>query len=386
MLGQVFTPEPIANLLISGLPEDCSQLLDMGAGRGALSLAANKKLKLNNLLMLECDTHHANWLQKNMQKKGHVLSVNALNADWEEQWDRSIESSAVVSNPPYGMLELTAEQINELRLGDIAVPLQGNWVRGDAAFFAKAWKLTGKGNAFAFIVTAPLMTGLEYRPFRERIVKELSNLTITQLPERVFPNAEVRAFLVNGVRARNRRRNVLLRKSDLTGKITDEFSVDWLAAISRMDIEYYRACERLGISGSENMLTLSDVGTKISRGSRSHNEFVRLGIGAFHTTDFARQGEKVELLQGHVEYHCASKGDILIPRVGSRCLSRHARVIDGAGPYTDCVFRLRAPVRMQARIWKTIASEFGREWREAHASGNCARHLTQSTLLSMPLI
>ncbi len=284
------------------------------------------------------------------------------------------------------MLALSPEQLLKLGSSQLAPPAHGKWVRGDAAFLARAWELTTTGATLAFIVTAPIISSRDYQFLRHKLIRELQNLTVTQLDQRCFPGAEVRAFLVNGTRGVARRRKVVLRKADISGQIVDELVIDHNSALVRLDIDFHRAYERLGLSHQSTTNTLADVGTHIIRGSLSRNDFKKLGIGAFHTTDFALNGEHVELSHSNNDYRTATTGDILIPRVGSRCLTRHAKVVHGEGAYTDCVFRLRSPANVQDRIWKTIASNFGCEWREAHASRNCARHLTQATLLSMPLL
>lgn len=385
-LGQVFTPDAIAKLLVGELPSSCNRILDLGAGKGALCQAANNRMDLHQIVMIEYDQECVQWLKKKKNEATQVVRADALDSTWEDAWDRAAENAGIVSNPPYGMLKLSEAQQIKIRSSVLAPPTHGKWVRGDAAFLARAWELANSGVAFAFIVTAPIVSSREYSHLRQKLVSELRNLTITQLDERTFPCTEVRAFLVNGVRGVSRRRNVLLRRADITGQIVDELSIGHGDALNRLDIEYYRACERLGLANSSISQTLADVGTNIVRGSLSRTEFKKRGIGAFHTTDFARNGEHIELSYAAADFHCASTGDILIPRVGSRCLIRHARVVLGEGPFTDCVFRIRSPAKAQDRIWKTIASSFGCEWREAHASGNCARHLTQATLLSMPLL
>ncbi len=385
-LGQVFTPVAIAKLLVSELPSSCNRILDLGAGMGALTQAAQDRMNLDQVMMIECDQKCVQWLKKHAGENANVVQASALDTSWEAKWVLGAENSGIISNPPYGMLALSEAQRLKIKSSVLSPPIHGKWVRGDAAFLARAWELADSGVALAFIVTAPIASGQEYSHLRERLVKGLRNLTITQLDERTFPGAEVRAFLVNGVRGVSRPRKVLLRKADMTGQIIDEMSISHGDALKRLDIDYYRACERLRLAHDSPLTTLGDVGTSIVRGSLSRNEFEKRGIGAFHTTDFALNGEHIELSHAASRFHSASAGDILIPRVGSRCLTRHARVVVGEGPFTDCVYRLRSSSIAQDRIWKTIASNFGCEWREAHASGNCARHLTQATLLSMPLL
>jgi hypothetical protein len=385
-LGQVFTPAHIARLLLSGAPRTCNRLLDLGSGQGALSQAATEYLNINDMLLIDCDSECFKAVEQSRKEGQTAIHGNVFDTDWEINWGYGRFNDIIVSNPPYGMIALSPEQFTSIARSSLPLPPQGVWVRGDAAFLAKAWYLATKGTSIAFIVTSPIVSGHEYRLLREKLVRELRGLVVTQLDEKSFPGAEVRAFLLNGERASARQRGVLLRKADLAGNITDELRVSYSEAIQRLDIEFHRARERLALSSSLTGLTLKDVGTVVVRGSRSKKDFEKLGISAFHTTDFALSGENIELADASEIYRCAAAGDILIPRVGSRCLTRHARVVLGEGTYTDCVYRIRSPKEVQDRVWKTIASNFGCEWREAYASGNCARHLTQKTLLSMPII
>jgi len=77
-LGQIFTPDPIAKLLISELPQTCKNLLDLGAGKGALSRAASARLDLESLVLIERDLGYANWLAKNFEKTANIVHSNAL--------------------------------------------------------------------------------------------------------------------------------------------------------------------------------------------------------------------------------------------------------------------------------------------------------------------
>ena len=122
------------------------------------------------------------------------------------------------------------------------------------------------------------------------------------------------------------------------------------------------------------------------RGSRSCKDFERLGLRAFHTTDFDTSRPGVHLRGASRGYQTARSGHILIPRVGSRCLVGQTRVESGEGMFTESVYRLTVTSKDHRRVWRTLASSFGAEWRLANASGSCAKHLTVQTLATMPLV
>lgn len=384
-LGQVFTPESIASLLVESLPipsQGVKQIIDLGAGQGALTKAALKRYPKSSAVLVEIDPLHVDALFATMPKNINIIKGDALDLGWEN----GLNADIVISNPPYGMLQLSDSINTFLSKTNLPVPTNGSWIRGDAAFVARAWMCSSRGTGLGLIVASPLVRDPSFRQLRETLINQLKGLCVTQLDTHVFDGAEVQAFLITGMRSTSRKRNVLLRKASIDGTIIDELEIGWGAAVNRLDFDYYNAMKRIGVSSSLSPDTLASVGTSIVRGSRSHNDFQRLGLDAFHTTDFKEFSEELLLKGCNHKYNVARPGDILIPRVGSRCLLNQARVVSGEGLFTESVFRLSVKERAREKVWRTLSSSFGSEWRLANASGNCAKHLTVQTLLGMPLI
>jgi hypothetical protein len=357
-------------------------VLDLGAGRGALAEAVRDLNPSAKLTLIEFDRKLAGQLQKALPNNSIVLHEDALTTNNipERYFD------AVVTNPLYGTIELDNKTRPLIERSDLQVPIEGRWVRGDAAFVARAWELTRKGSSLGLIIAAPIIRDPQYKEMRNKLIKEMQNLCITQLHPSTFKNAEVQAFMVTGTRTVSRNRSVLLRKTDSTGTVVDELSIPSSMAINRMDFEYHYSIKQLGITDFTNAETLASIGVTIARGSRSQGEFIGMGLDAFHTTNFSKSGDEVALDGAYGDFRAAGRGDILIPRVGTRCLLRQARVVRGRGLFTDCIYRLTPPKGTHERVWKTLASNFGMEWRDIHASGNCAKHLTLSSVLGMPVI
>lgn len=385
-LGQVWTPSPIAKLLAKSISVGTGNtfhILDLGAGQGALTTALLDNYRNSTATMIELDKHHAKSLHQQSMPRSEVIQADVLGTTWS----CCRPPSVIVSNPPYGALGASPELQKLIRKAELSIPFDGKWVRSDAAFLARAWDFSTKGTHFGFIVSSPLISNTSYRAMRASFVRELKGLCVTQLAPLTFKNAEVSAYMLTGQRAVNRRRNILLRKASVEGKVIDELEVSNQDAIHSLDIDYHRSLKRLGISAKNVSLTLGSAGVLINRGSKTQKEFSDRGVAAFHTTDFPEDGNEV-ILSGYAfgSCHVAVPGNMLIPRVGSRCLDKQVRVEKGTGVFTDCVYRLSVNGRMRTKVWNTLNSSFGVEWRIANAAGSCAKHLPISTLFSMPLI
>ena len=386
-LGQVFTPQPIAELLAVSIPVDACvvrRVLDLGAGKGALAKAVLERNSLATATLVEIDKANVPALETVFPDRTTVIQADVLKRTWQSL----THADLIVSNPPYCTIPLSLELDEILAMSGLAIPGGGGeWVRGDVAFVARVWGLAERGTGIGLIVAAPIIRDPAYRVLRQRLVGELRGLCVTQLNESTFQNAQVRAFMIAGQRTAHRRRNVLLRKARADGTIIDEIEVSYSAATTSLDIDYHQALQRIDACADTISDTLASIGASITRGSRSQRDFERLGLCAFHTTDFPGANEEI-VLQGsaHKTFHSARQGDILIPRVGSRCLVRQARVSGGTGLFTDCIYRLSVDQRNHARVWKTLSSSFGAEWRIVNASGSCAKHLPIQTLWNMPLL
>lgn len=389
LLGQVFTPPAIARLLVNSIPFDGKRLnnvVDLGAGKGALTNALIQRYTPKNILLVELDAGLSRGLssiaQPDRSSSVEIIKKDVLRGDWQPP--KKID--LILSNPPYGAVAATSEIRMLFKESNFEDFIEKGWTRGDLAFFLKAWEISSIKTNIGFIVAAPLMRDKRYKLFRERLSLEMRGLCVTQLNNNTFEGADVTAFLVSGCRSVNRRRNVVLRKAAQDGTIVDELEVNSQQASISLDIDFHRSLQLIGVNMDMANESMSSLGISVSRGSKSQSDFKKLGIKAFHTTDFPADINEVSFDGDGQGFKSAGPGDILIPRVGSRCLVRQVRVKHGEGAYTDCIYRLTGAKRSLSRAWKTLNSSFGAEWRLANANGSCARFLTLDDILSMPVI
>ena len=251
-LGQVFTPIPIAELLAASFPLNSTSafhVLDLGAGQGVLANAVLARYRHAKASMVEVDEKQVSLLRGYRSNRSRVIHADVLDAAWE----CATRPTVIISNPPYGTLKASDSLKSQIESVGLAIPFNGRWVRGDAAFIAKAWAVSDTGTHFGLIVASPLIRNLNYQPMRERFVKELRGLCVTQLNPLTFKNAEVNTYLLTGERTVRRRRNVLLRKASTSGEVVEEIEVSQEEAIASLDIDTHLLLRRRGPSPQDTL-------------------------------------------------------------------------------------------------------------------------------------
>src|SRR5690606_28862254 len=81
----------------------------------------------------------------------------------------------------------------------------------------------------------------------------------------------------------------------------------------------------------------------------------------------------------------ASAGEILIARVGTRCLGSAVMIASGASVISDCVISVRVPSDKKENIFKKLTSEEGRDWLRSTARGSCAKIITYESIQRFPI-
>jgi type I restriction enzyme M protein len=280
-----------------------------------------------------------------------------------------------VGNPPYGALQANASHLAILRDAGLSDAVSPKRLTRDIVFLAQNLRLLKPGGELAVILPEGLAVNHVYADLRAALLERHGLWRAMELPAFLFKGTEAKTvalFLRKGVASHS----VLLESSD--GRCVQ---VDAVNARNRLDAQFHFQSITTGIR-------LADLNPDIKRGALSHAESRKLGVPIFHTTDFKH------FPTGHANLGRASSmtdrwivtpGDILIPRVGSRCLAHAAIVIKGGAVFTDCVYRIRVAAEWREHLLHAFRSEQGVIFRLAVAHGTCAASLSKSDLLRFPL-
>lgn len=382
-LSQYFTPTDIANVLASQLQNAPNELLELGAGRGSLISAVLDRYPNSRATMVELDSMLLSDLKK-FGKQHSVHHANVLTGLDEVPLLKSY--SAVVGNPPFSELAVAENQQGLLR-SQFPQSVRGGLIRQDLVFLYESWKRVKPGGELVMLLAAPILNDPAFKSVRQWILSDAKSVKVIELPENSFVGAEVGTYLL-AIKHRGRgacAKAVQIDRFNGDGKFQGENEVSIKDAIERMDYRFYTLKALAGLQWNSSEV-LSSLSPQIVRGSRSHAQFVREETPHVHTTDFLYATERMRLAcYTPADIHNAEAGDILLPRVGSRCLIREALVLSGSLPISDTVFRIRVRKKDRHRLLYSLSNESGRLWRDAHARGSCARHITIRDLMSLPI-
>ena len=296
-----------------------------------------------------------------------------------------------VGNPPYGCVALPDAALRRIDALCPGLDLVNGWGNLDLYFVLESLARLRRPGQAGFIVSAAVAADVKLAAFRKNLINVASEVLCYELPIDTFGNkAEVQSYMLVARFGRTKRRCVV-KVGRLAGQdfdVAEERSIDPDAGAARLDLGYHKFVDlTASLQAKSGSFTMRELGASIVRGSRTHHQFLDLDVPHFHTSDFPPGGGNVAFDHiGTCSFQLACEGDILVPRVGTRCLDRHALVATGSRPYTEAVYRVRVPSRYVDQIASWIGSDVGTEWRVAAAKGACAKHLTVSALMQMPVL
>lgn len=385
-LGQILTPQPMAEAVVRLLGAQGGNWLELGSGSGRLVEAVHSAVQPTSYVgveleqaMIDASPH----LSGVCYLKRDVLSVGSLaKALGDTQFDH------VIGNPPYGVQELPPRARKRLLNFCPELDIQHAWAPIDLYFVMESLiRLKAAGSA-AFIVGADIPCGVQSQPFRRHLIKSASEIECYELPRFAFGwQVEVQAYVLVIRFGRKRIRHVTLGQLDDEFAVISQRRIGSEEAVESMDTSHHAFGEMdSNIRRGRGCVTMRDLNVSVVRGSRTRTQFTQLGVQHFHTSDFPKSGLEVAFDSPSLTgYQHASAGDILLPRVGTRCIDRKAVVVSGESPYSDSVFRVRAPAENQERVARWLTSTECSDWRRGAARGACAKHLTVAKLLDMPV-
>ncbi|WP_396587730.1 class I SAM-dependent DNA methyltransferase [Bermanella sp. R86510] len=385
-LGQFFTPAPVAELVTKYVSEDIASAVDLAAGFGDLLLPVHEKNKGIEICAVDIDPVSVKELKRQFPL-GDVKRANALKLRGNtKKWLTEQEFDLVVGNPPFNKQDASNWSIQIIQ-DQLGIDLSNySTIRAEVAFIALSLLSAKKSGYISLVLPKTIAIGESWCWLRKILLEKHSIIAAATLPSGAFSSTEVETCVLTLQKGRVHQKDIKIIECDRSGCELNSLYVSKENAKYRLDYDYHNWRIQNKNGNSE---TLAQAGVEVVRGNIHFKKARDMGIDIFHTSNFTKLSEGgIAFPEGKDEnlgrLVSVGKGDILIPRVG-RNLNQVAKVLSGHSIISDCVFGLKAPDSKIDDLQRCLESEKARGWIKVHTSGSCAKIISKTSLLNMPL-
>jgi tRNA1(Val) A37 N6-methylase TrmN6 len=385
-LEQFFTKESVSNLIAFNLLGITPKIVvDVGAGEGSLLAAVNARWKKARLVGVDIDPALA---QNNSISRVERIIADGLDHSLPEYLKSNYgKIDLAVSNPPYTSIQ--GSKNTELILKDAglfdSIGTSKNYP-AELVFLAQNLRILNKGGRLAIIIPSGIVNSDRWERLRRLLCSNNQLEMVVELPDNVFEKTEAKTFVIF-LRKDGSTKKIKLYKATLKGKLLNPKTITVDQAIHRMDWTYYNFQSQFNNKLNPSF-SLRELGAQIFRGQLSGADALRLGVKIFHSSDMIDDPKEISLKHHDVmlgNRHAIKQGDILIARVGSRCIGRMVFVKAGAAVVSDSVFVIRVSKKYQQYVWNSLKSTKSRDQIFALARGVCAKYITKDQILDLLL-
>ncbi|MDI9257948.1 N-6 DNA methylase [Flavobacterium sedimenticola] len=381
-LAQFYTHDNFSKLLLSKiLAKNPKRVLEIGVGGGSLVRAAKKKWKHSDIIGGDIDSMNVSTLKEEFPSI-KLFVINGLSSHLREDLKLELGSVDVaICNPPYMTIKKSDEYgkiLEESLLGCLDSYSQ---LTSDIIFLAQNLLLLKEGGELGIIVPDGLLTCQRFSIFREKLLSNYKLTGVIELPSKIFKKTEAKTHILIIRKSVCSSLSLPIYLANENGTIASKILVKKSALIYRMDYKYHSWKKNSNQKTSNSLL---DLNVDIMRGSRSKKQLESLQINYLHTTDLKNEYCECEFpLHKTIDYlRYAEEGDLLMSRVGKRCIGKLMYVIKGNIPISDCIYRIRIPFEHRAKVISSLNSKIGKEWINAHSHGVCAKVISKRDLLN----
>ncbi|MGY6273931.1 N-6 DNA methylase [Methylomonas sp. MgM2] len=387
--GCYYTRNRVSDLLISQLQtHQPEHILDLGAGHGALLIAARRRWP--NALLHAVEPHGQGHAFLRMRFPG-INSQRLDGLDLHLEQTLGLEASSMdvaVCNPPYLQFANQAKFHSLFTEANLPSCLQFSTLSTDLVFLAQNLRLLKNQGELGIIVPDGLLTNHCFQLLREDLLSQHQLCSIIQLPEHIFHHTEARTHILVVRKHGTTTRTLALHRADRDGTIVESIQVNSADLVKRMDFQFWNWQQQDTKSSTSLIgLTLAELGAEIKRGLSTKNDYERAGVEYFHTSHFRHHGHYIDLPSAPLSATglIAAQGDLLLARVGKRCIGHVGLVSHGHLPITDCVYRIRVAEPYRIPVLAALSGSSGQHWLKAYAHGVCAQVISKTDLLKFKI-
>lgn len=376
-LSQYYTNRDVAEMLISSLPSNEGQnIIDLSAGEGSLLSTATVKYKDAKLYGIDIDDE--NFRKLNSLNNTTSICLDATqSASFEKIKALNSTYDIVIGNPPFYRTEHTdfsRELFNEWSLNN-----KTKYYRAEILFLILSLKLLDREGSCGIVVPDTLISSDKYKPLREKIVSLFKFINVIELDNKAFLGTEARTHILTVSNKKTLNPSIKTRSS----KENKSIKLSEKEFIERADHQYN------SFKNNHSEKTIENCGIKVLRGNLSKTKNTQLHDAIIHSSSFYHDYSQFENNHDSVKNATsiqAVKGDVVVPRVGTRCLGRVGIIRSGSFIITDCVFVIKASeYQCGEMIAKALKSKFGVDWIKSISKGIGAQYITLNDIKKLPL-
>lgn len=385
-LEQFFTNNQISQLIASNLrTRQPKTVIDVGAGEGALLEAVKRRWKGARLLGVDIDP--------SVHKAQALAQIESILGDGLDHELPALLTSKygcidlAVSNPPYTAIE--GNSSTELILKDAglleAIGHSRNYP-AELVFLAQNLRILKRDGVLAIILPSGIINNDRWTKLRSILCETHRLTTVIELPDNIFEKTEAKTHALI-LQKGGRTRSVKLLKANQKGKLSSGIRITTQQAVARMDYGYYLANPNSKESNTA-YFTLRDLGAEIFRGQLSRSKAKVMGIQLFHTSHIKNTPSRICIQEDFSESenpHRIRAGDIVIARVGTRCVGRLCFITGGSAVASDSVYVIRLAPKFRKYAWKALSSSESIDRIKVLCRGVCAKYITKDQLLDLAL-
>lgn len=387
-LGRYYTADTFSNLLVNQFSiDEPRSIIDLGVGGGSLIKAALNRWEEASYYVVDVDKTSILKIQNELP---FVNSFHLNTLKEEVSVKLSLEKGDIdiaICNPPYLKIQnkisydFLFEEANLLDCKQLKI------LTSDVIFLAKNLQLLRKHGEVGIILPDSLITGKEFIPLRNAILKEHNLKAIIELPEKIFTKTEALTHILLIEKNGFTNKKSPLYLANKLGQIIDEIEVDKDSLFERMDFKYHSWKKKTKFSKEHKLL--GDLKVEIKRGNFTHKDLKATNDYFIHTTGIINKKVNQSLKNTfNVNNKClfTQKGDILLARVGRGCTGKVCMISRGKVPISDCVYRIRVSKKYRMKVWNSLVSTEGQSWLQAVSHGVCAKVISKKDLFKFPLV
>lgn len=375
-LNQYYTEKRYGDELVKKLTlTSPKQALDIGFGSGNLLRAAKRRWSDIGLIGIDIDC-------KNIAIEEELREINAIQLNGFEPSlpemvvDKFGTIDLLLSNPPYFSQKLDSKTKSILDAVGLLSCLSKSIknIPAELVFLAQNLRLLNDSGELGIILPAGLISGERWRDVRYHLFSNYQITNVIQLPVNCFRKTDAQTFILT-IKKKSPAVSASITLSNIN--CNSDLTISLLEAAHRADFDYYQNKKQRVTSVQINESTY-----QIFRGNKSFDDLKALSDYYLHTSSMPKIPAEITLEdKPHPRCKNTQPGDIVVGRVGRRCLGRVSYVSNGSLPISDCVICIRPETRkVGLKIFKALSSLEFKEYVQKVALGVGAKYITHQTL------